>query len=329
MRRREFIVGLGSAAASWPLPARAQNLGMLVVGYIHSGTREATPRLVAAFRQGLRDAGFIEGQNVVVEYRFAQDQQDRLPELASDLVRLNVAAIAATGGTRTATIVKAATSKIPVIFEVGADPVRNGLVASLSRPGGNVTGVNSLIADIWSKQFDLLGKLVPNGRIFAILSTGDPTANQLEQLRQEAQPTADAIGRKLLIVTAFNLPELDEMFPSLLRQGADAIIVRAGPLAYSWRKQLAALALRYSIPAIYPTRDNVEAGGLMSYGINVDESFRLVGRYTGRVLKGEKPADLPVQQATKFEFLINLKAATALGLQIPPTLLALADEVIE
>jgi putative tryptophan/tyrosine transport system substrate-binding protein len=302
---------------------------MPVVGYIHTATREATPRLVAAFRQGLRDAGFIEGQNVVVEYRFAQDQQDRLPELASDLVRLNVAAIAATGGTRTATIVKAATSKIPVIFEVGADPVRNGLVASLSRPGGNVTGVNSLIADIWSKQFDLLGKLVPNGRIFAILSTGDPTANQLEQLRQEAQPTADAIGRKLLIVTALNLPELDEMFHSLVRQGADAIIVRAGPLAYSWREQLAALALRYSIPANYPTRDNVEAGGLMSYGINVDESFRLVGRYTGRVLNGEKPADLPVQQATKFELVINLKAAKALGLQIPPTLLALADEVIE
>jgi putative tryptophan/tyrosine transport system substrate-binding protein len=329
MRRRTFIAGLGSAAASWPRAARAQNPGMPVVGYIHSATREATLRLVAAFRQGLRDAGFIEGQNVVVEYRFAQDQQDRLPELAADLVRLNVAAIAATGGTRTATIAKAATSKIPIIFEVGADPVRNGLVASLSRPGGNVTGVNSLIADIWSKQFDLLGKLVPNGRIFAILSTGDPTANQLEQLRQEAQPAADAIGRKLLIVTVFNLPELDELFPSLVRQGADALIVRAGPLAYGWREQLAALALRYSIPAIYPTRENVEAGGLMSYGIKVDESFRLVGVYTGRILKGEKPGDLPVQQATKFELVINLKAAKPLSLEIPPTLLALADEVIE
>jgi putative ABC transport system substrate-binding protein len=328
MRRREFIAGLGSAAASWPLAARAQNPRMPVVGYIHPATPEGSPRLAATFRQGLRDTGFIEGQNVVVEYRFARDELDRLPELAADLVKLNVAAIAATGGTRTATIVKAATSKIPVIFEVGADPVRSGLVANLSRPGGNVTGVNSLIADIWSKQFDLLGKLVPNVRVFAILAAGN-TADSLEQLRQEVQPTADAIGRKLLIVTASSAPELDELFPSLVRQGADTLVVRGSPLAYGWREQLAALAVRYSIPAIYPTRDNVEAGGLMSYGINVDESFRLVGRYTGRVLKGEKPADLPVQQATKFEFLINLKAAKALGLEIPPTLLALADEVIE
>jgi putative ABC transport system substrate-binding protein len=327
MRRREFIAGLGSAAASWPLAAHAQNPRMSVVGYIHPATPEATPRLVAAFRQGLKDTGFIEGKNVVVEYRFAQDQQDRLPELAADLVRLNVAAIAATGGTRTATIAKAATSTIPVIFEVGADPVQAGLVASLSRPGGNVTGVNSLIADIWSKQSDLVGKLVPNGRVFAILANS--TANQLEQLRQDVQPTAEALGRKLLLVTASNLLELDELFPSLVRQGADALIVRGSPLAYSWRQQLAALAVRYSIPAIYPTRDNVEAGGLMSYGINVDESFRLVGVYTGRILKGEKPADLPVQQATKLELVINLKAAKALGLEFPPTLLALADEVIE
>jgi putative ABC transport system substrate-binding protein len=328
MKRREFIAGLGSAAASWPLAARAQNPGMPVVGYIHSATPEATLRLVAAFRQGLRDVGFIEGQNVVVEYRFAQDQQDRLPELAADLVRLNVAAIAATGGTRTATIAKAATSKIPIIFEVGADPVQNGLVASLSRPGGNVTGVNSLIADIWSKQSDLVGKLMPNGRVFAILAMGS-TANQLEQLRQEMQPTAEALGRKLLLVTASNPLELDELFPSLVQQGAEALIVRGSPLAYGWRAQLAALAKRYSIPAIYPTRDNVEAGGLMSYGIKVDESFRLVGVYTGRILKGERPADLPVQQATKLELIINLKAAKALGLELPPTLLALADEVIE
>jgi putative ABC transport system substrate-binding protein len=328
VKRRQFIAGLGSAAASWPLAARAQKPGTPVVGYIHPASPETTPRLVAAFRQGLRDTGFIEGQNVLVEYRFARDQQDRLPELATDLVKLNVAAIASTGGTRTATIVKAATSKIPIIFEVGADPVRNGLVASLSRPGGNVTGVNSLIGDLWSKQSDLVGKLLPNGRVFAILSMGS-TANQLEQVRQEVQPTAEALGRKLLIVTASNLPELDELFPSLVRQGADALIVRGSPLAYSWREQLAALAVRYSIPAIYPTRDNVEAGGLMSYGINVDESFRLVGVYTGRILKGEKPADLPVQQATKLELVINLKAAKAIGLELPPTLLALADEVIQ
>jgi putative tryptophan/tyrosine transport system substrate-binding protein len=327
MKRREFIAGLGSGVA-WPLVARAQNPRMPVVGYIHPATPESSPRLVAAFRQGLRDVGFVEGQNVVVEYRFAQDQLDRLPELAADLVRLNVAAIAATGGTRTAAITKAATSKIPIVFEVGADPVQNGLVASLSRPGGNVTGVNSLIADIWSKQSDLVGKLVPNSRVFAILAMSS-TANQLEQLRREMQPTAEALGRKLLLVTASNLLELDELFPSLVRQGVDALIVRGSPLAYGWREQLAALAIRYSIPAIYPTRDNVEAGGLMSYGIKVDESFRLVGVYTGRVLKGEKPADLPVQQATKLEMVINLKAAKALGLTIPETLLATADEVIQ
>jgi putative ABC transport system substrate-binding protein len=326
MRRREFIAGLGSAAA-WPPAARAQKAQIPVVGYLSIAGPDPQGHLEAAFRQGLRETGFIEGQNVVVEYRFAQNQPDRLRELAADLDRQNVAAIV-TSGTRAATIVKAAVSKTPVIFEVGDDPVRNGLVASLSRPGDNLTGVNSLIAEAWPKLLDLIAKLLPNSRVFAILVTGG-TANQLEQLKQEAQPAAEAIGRKLLVMTAFTPPELDEVFPSLMRQNADALIVRASPLSNTRREQLVALAARYSIPAIYAFREIAEAGGLMSYGINIKESFRLVGVYVGRILKGEKPADLPVQQATRFEFVVNLKTAKALGLSIPETLLATADEVIE
>jgi putative ABC transport system substrate-binding protein len=326
MRRREFMAGSGAAVA-WPLVAGAQQPAMPVVGYINPGAGESQGRSAAAFRQGLRETGFIEGQNIGVEYRYGQNQPDRLSELVADLVRRNVAAIASTGGIRMATIVKAATSKIPVIFEVGADPVRNGLVASLNHPGGNLTGVNSLIADIWPKLFDLIAKIVPNSRVFAILGGGTP--QQIEEYKREAQPAADAIGRKLLVMTALTPQDIDEAFPALARQGAEALIVRASPLTFDRRDQLAALAARYSVPAIYAFRENAEAGGLMSYGIKIEESFRLVGAYTGRVLKGEKPTDLPVIQPTRFEFVINLKTAKALGLEIPRMLLALADEVIE
>jgi putative tryptophan/tyrosine transport system substrate-binding protein len=326
MRRREFIAGLGGAVAL-PIAARAQKAPIPVVGYLSIAGPDPQGHLEAAFRQGLRETGFIEDQNVAVEYHFAENQTARLRELAADLEKRNVAAIV-TSGTRATTIVKAAVSKTPIIFEVGDDPVRNGLVVSLSRPGGNLTGVNSLIAEASTKLFELIAKVLPNSRVLVVLVSGG-TANQLEQLKQQAQPGADAIGRKLLFVTAFTPPELDQVFPWLMRQGADALIVRASPLSNTRREQLVALAARYSIPAIYAFREIAEAGGLMSYGVNMKESFRLVGVYTGRILKGEKSADLPVQQATRFEFVINLKTANALGLTIPETLLATADEVIE
>jgi putative ABC transport system substrate-binding protein len=319
MRRRDFIAGLGSAAG-WPLGAGAQQ--PQVVGFIEFGKRQE--RIVAAFRQGLKETGFIEGQNVVVEYRFAENRVDRLQEIVADLVGRNVAAIATIGGPA-AGAVKAATSRIPIVFGVGSNPVLTSLVASLARPGGNLTGVNSFIAELLPKQIDLIVKLVPNTRVLGILAAG----SSLEQLRQEVQPMADAIGRKLLIITATTPQELDKGFAMLAEPGVEALVVRASPLTYDQREQIAGLAAHYSIPTVYPFRENAEAGGLMSYGINIDESARQVGIYVGRILKGERPADLPVVQPTKFEFVINLRTAKTLGLAIPPSILALADEVIE
>jgi putative ABC transport system substrate-binding protein len=327
MKRRDFIKLLGGAAAGWPLAVQAQQTVMPVVGYLTLGTLESNSSIVAAFRQGLAESGFVEGRSVAVEYRWTDDPA-RLPEIAADLVRRNVAAIISGGGTLTAATIKAATSTIPVIFEVGNDPVQNGLVASFSRPGGNLTGVNSLIGEVWTKEFELITKLLPNSRIFAVVM-GPNTPDLIAQVKQEAQRAADALGRNLLLANPTTPQEIDEAVASLVRQGADAIIFRASPLTNSQRERLVALAARYSVPAVYAFREAAEAGGLMSYGINIQESFRLVGVYTGRILKGEKPADLPVQQATKFELVINLKTAKALGLTVPPTLLALADEVIE
>jgi putative ABC transport system substrate-binding protein len=283
-------------------------------------------RSEAAFRQGLRETGFIEGQNVAVEYFYGQDQPDRLREIVADLVKRNVAAIASIGGIPSAAMVKAATSKISIIFEVGSDPTQGGLVASLSHPGGNLTGVNSSLAEIWTKQFDLIAKLLPSSRVFGFLVTGKAT---LERLRQEAQPAAETMGRKLLVATAFSPQEFDAAFAELARQGAEALIVGASPLSYSQGNQLATLAARYSPPAIYAFREIPKSGGLISYGINIDESLRLVGLYTGRVVKGEKPGELPVVQPTRFVLAINLKTAKTLGLTVPSSLLAIADEVIE
>jgi len=327
MRRREFIAGLGSAAAL-SSAAHAQPAQVPTVGYLHVARQETQGPFVEAFRKGLQEMGFVEGRNVRVEYRFGDDDPNRMSELAADLVSRNVAVIASTGGTRTATIVKAATSKIPVIFEIGADPVRNGLVASLSRPGGNLTGINSYVADLWPKLFDLLLKLLPNGRVFAIVFSGG-TASQLEYLQMEARSAAEARGRSVVVLTAFTPREIDDVFLAALQHRSDGLIFPAAPLPYTQREKLAALAAQYGIPAIYPFRENTEFGGLMSYGINQVESWRLVGIYVGRVLKGEKPADLPVVQPTRFEFVINLKTAKALGLEFPPDLLSIADEVIE
>jgi putative ABC transport system substrate-binding protein len=326
MKRRQFITLLVGAAV-WPIAARAQQPAMPLIGYISLGTAESVKPIVTAFRQGLAQAGFVEGRNVAVDYRWTEDPA-RLSELAAELVRRNVAVIVSGGGNLTATTVKAATSTIPVVFEVGNDPVKMGLVASLSRPGGNLTGVNSLIAEAFPKGFELITKLLPNGRIFAVVM-GPNTPDQIQQMKQEAQTAADALGLKLLFGNPATPQEIDEVFASLMRQGADAIIFRASPLTNSQRERLVALAAASSVPAIYAFREAAEAGGLMSYGINIQESFRLVGVYAGRILKGEKPADLPVQQATKFELVINLRTAKALGLTVPPSVLAVADEVIE
>jgi putative ABC transport system substrate-binding protein len=324
--RRDFITILGGVAA-WPMAARAQQPALPVIGYLSLGTPESVTPIVAAFRQGLAETGFVEGRNVVVDYRWTEDPA-RLPDLAADLVRRNVAAIISGGGVLTATTVKAATSTIPVIFEVGNDPVQYGLVASLSRPGGNLTGVNSLIAEAFPKGFELLTKLLPNSRVFAVVM-GPNTPDLIARAKQEAQATADALGRKLLFANPATPQEIDEAVASLVRQGADAIVFRASPLTNGQRERLVALAARYSVPAIYAFREAAEAGGLMSYGVDIRLSFHLVGVYAGRILKGEKPADLPVQQATKFELIINLKTAKTLGIEVPSTLLAIADEVIE
>jgi putative ABC transport system substrate-binding protein len=326
MKRRDFIALVGGAAAAWPLAARAQQPALPVVGYINPSAASPQGRSEAAFRQGLRETGFIDGQNVVVEYLFGQDQPERFQKIVADLVRRDVAAIASIGGVTAAAVVKAATAKIPVIFEIGSDPVRTGLVASLSRPGGNLTGVNSYVADLWPKLFDLIAQLLPGSRVFGILVSGRAT---LERLTQDVQPAADAIGRKVVVATAFTPPELDQAFATLAGQGAEALVVGASPLSYSRVDQLTALAARYSLPTIYAFREIPEVGGLMSYGIEIDDSLRLVGVYAGRVLKGEKPADLPVLQPTRFELVINLKTAKTLGLKIPPSMLAIADEVIE
>jgi putative ABC transport system substrate-binding protein len=322
MRRREFITIVGGAAA-WPLAARAQQSALPVVGYVYPGEGDPRGRSEAAFRQGLRETGFIEGQNVAIDYRYGQNQPDLVRELVADLVRRNVAAIASIGD-GTARTIKAATSSIPLIFEVGFDPVQEGLVSSLSHPGANLTGVNSLIAELWPKLLDLMAQLLPNSRIFGVLPTGRPTAE-----RKPWQQASETIGRKLVVATAFSPQEIEPAIAALARQGAEALIIGSSPLSYSQGDQLVALAARYSLPAIYGFREIPKFGGLMSYGIDIDESLRLVGIYTGRVLKGEKPADLPVVQPTHFVLAINLNTARALGLSVPPSLLAIADEVIE
>jgi putative tryptophan/tyrosine transport system substrate-binding protein len=327
MKRRDFMAGLGGAVA-WPLAARAQQAAIPVVGILHNGAVGENNAIFVAFRRGLAEQGFVVGRNVEVVYAFADNQADRLIALAADLVKRNVAVIAACGGPRPAQVAKAATTTIPIVFETGLDPVRSGLVASLNRPGGNVTGINSLIGESWPKQFDVIAKVLPNGRLFALMYNGI-VSDIPERLRQEVQPAAERIGRKVVVVTATTTRELDEVFPTLPRQGVDGLIVSASPFVSDHREKLAALAARYAIPAIYPFRENAEAGGLMSYGIDINESFRLMGIYTGRVLKGEKPANLPVQQAAKFEFFLNLKTAKALGVAIPPGVLAIVDGVVE
>jgi len=327
VRRREFITLLGGAAASvsWPLLARAQQPKMPVIGFLRSTSASGSAHLVNAFRQGLKEAGFVEGQNVAIEYRWADDQNDRLPALAADLVRRRVAVIV--GNTPSTQAAKAATATIPIVFVIGSDPVRTGLVASISRPGGNVTGVVFTVADLTAKRLGLLHELVPKAAVIAVLL--DPNYFEIELVTKDAEAAGRTIGRQILIVKAASEREFNAAFATIVQAGAGALLVGGGPVFNNQRRQLVALAARHALPASYVAREYVEAGGLMSYGPSQPDAYRRAGNYAGRILKGAKPADLPVELASRFEFVINLAAAKAMGLEIPPMLLALTDDVIE
>ena len=328
MRRRAFIAALGGAAA-WPVMARAQQPAMPVIGYLDPASPEiyvAYPTSMPAFRQGLKEAGFVEAQNLAIEYRWAEGQYDRYPALLADLLARHVAVIVAFGN-GTAVRAKAATATIPVVFIIGGDPVKLGLVASFNKPSGNVTGVSFLATALERKRLELLCELLPNASAIGML-VNPINSNSAAQLN-EVQIAAAALGKKLVVVKASNENDLDPAFSALVQQQVGALFVDVDNFFSSKRDRLVALAARHALPAIYDSREYVVAGGLMGYGTKYAEVFRQAGLYAGRILKGEKPADLPVQQSTKVELALNLKAATALGLTVPPQLLARADEVIE
>ena len=332
MRRREFITLLGGAAVAWPLAARAQQPVMPVIGYLssYSSSDAFAQDFLAAFHQGLQQVGYVEGQNVAVEYRWAGNEYERLTALAAELVRRRVNVIATGSASLAVLAAKTATTTIPIVFLMGGDPVKLGLVASLNRPGGNLTGITTLNTEITPKRIELLRELVPTKTIMAVLvNPANNPANVEVELRQ-AQAAANTLGLQTIhILQASTEPDLDRVFSTLAQQRAGGLVITADTLFSGRSAELAALASRYSVPTISPYREFVIAGGLMSYGGSVNELYRLVGVYTGRVLDGEKPTDLPVQQVTKLELVINLRTAKALGLEVPPTLLARADEVIE
>jgi putative tryptophan/tyrosine transport system substrate-binding protein len=326
VKRREFITLVGSAAVTWPLAARAQQVAMPVIGFL-SGTSPETARL-RAFRQGLKDAGFIEGENVAIEYRWADDQTDRLPALAAELAQRRVAVIAAIGGIPSALAAKAATTTIPIVFLVGVDPVRLGLVSSLPRPGGNLTGINVINSELASKRLELLRALVPGAIRIGVLV--DPTnASGTDATLRDVGAAARAMGLQIQVLNASTSLELDAAFATLVRERSAALIVGSTPFFFDRRVQLALLAARHAAPAIYQDRHHAEVGGLISYGASLGDAYRHVGVYAGRILKGAKPADLPVVQPTRFELVINVSTARMLGLTVPDALLATADEVIE
>jgi putative tryptophan/tyrosine transport system substrate-binding protein len=324
---RDFITLLGGAAA-WPLAAGAQQPGQPVIGFLHGASPGPYARFLPAFHQGLKETGYTEGGNVAVEYRWAEDRYDRLPALAADLVDRHVTVIAAAGSTPAALAAKAATTTIPIVFLVGVDPVAIGLVASLARPGGNLTGVVNLTVEVGPKRLEMLHAAVPTATTIALLV--NPTASAIsEPYSQELQVAAGGLGLQLHVLNASTEQEIDAAFATLVQLRAGGLVIGPDTLFISRAEQLAELALRYRVPAIFQYHDFTTAGGLMSYGSDLRELLRLGGLYTGRILKGEKPADLPVQQATKVELIINLKTANALGLTMPTALLVRADEVIE
>jgi putative ABC transport system substrate-binding protein len=326
MRRREFLTLLGVAAA-WPLAARAQQGALPVVGFVYPGTPELSTGIVVAFRKGLGEAGFTEGRNVNVEFRFAYGNNARLPELMADLVRRRVAVIVTPSSTPAALAAKAATTSIPVVFSVGTDAVEVGLVASLSRPGGNLTGITTLNAELAAKRLGLMLELLPKAERFAVLV--NPRNPITEPLTRDSQAAGTAIGRQVEIVAASSAREIDAAFATFVQKRVDALMVTPDALLDNRRVQLVTLAAHQRLPAIYAVREFVDIGGLMSYGSSASDRDRLVGVYAGRILKGEAPANLPVMRAAKFEFTFNLQTARALGLDVPATLLAQADEMIE
>jgi putative tryptophan/tyrosine transport system substrate-binding protein len=326
MRRRGFITIIGGAAI-WPLVVRAQQRAMPVIGFVNAASAQGYARPLSAFLKGLGETGYVEGHNVAIEYRWAEGQDDRLPAMVADFVHRQVTVIAATT-TAAALAAKAANTTIPIVFEIGSDPIQLGLVASLNRPGGNVTGVTSLYVETASKGLELLHELLPAARVMALLvNRADPVPS--ERRVREVLSVAHTLGLDLHVLNASRERDFDAVFADLVQLRAGGLVIGANALFTSRTEQLAARTVRHAVPAIYQTREFAAAGGLMSYGSSITDSYRLAGIYTGRILKGDKPADLPIQQATKIELSINLKTAKALGIAVPPSLLARADDVIE
>jgi putative ABC transport system substrate-binding protein len=326
VKRREFMAMLGGAAATWPLAARAQQPAVPVVGFLHSGTSEGNANVVAGFRKGLNEAGYIEGRNVTVEFRWAQNESKRLPELAAELASRRVAVIATPGNAPAALAAKAATATIPVVFSTGADPIQAGLVTSLNRPGGNVTGISSMNLELVAKRVGLLRELLPKAVRLGVLLNSGPfhTAMLLE-----ARESAAGVGLQIEALTIGTVRDIEAAIGAAVQKQADALLISPGAPLIERRVQIATLAARHALPTVFHSREGVELGGLMSYGPSIADEFRQVGLLVARVIKGEKPADMPILRPTKFEFVINLQTARALNIAVPATLLAQADEVIE
>ena len=324
MRRRDFFGAL-SGALAWPFVARAQQPAMPAIGFLRSTSLANSEHLAAPFRQGLKEAGFVEGQNVTTELRFAEGRSNRLPELVADLIHKPVAVIVANNSA--AVVAKAATATVPIIFVTGSDPVRDGLVASLNRPGGNITGVVFIVAELGTKRLELLRQLVPSVKTIGVLV--NPNTPETEAERKDLLAASFKIGQQLSILDVGTDREIENAFATLVQRGAGAALIGSGPFLTSHRQQLSALAARSRLPTMYPLREYIEAGGLMSYGASITEAYRQAGIYAGQILKGARPVDLPVMRSTKFEFILNGRAAKTLGLGVPDKLLALADEVIE
>ena len=327
MRRREFITLLGSAVASWPLAARAQQSAIPVVGFLHSEAASTSARQLAGFHRGLKEGGFIDGQNLTIEFRWAEGHYDRLPEMAADLVRRRVAVIVTSGGAHSTIAAKNETTTIPIVFVTGSDPVSLGFVTQVARPGGNVTGASFFSADLTAKALGLLSQIVPKARTVGLLF--NPTTPEGVRQPKDAQEAARVLGLELFVLNASTDAEIEQAFAALLQRGAGALVIGSAIFFGARINRLAALTQRHRIPTIYFRREFADAGGLMSYGTSIADAYRQVGIYTARLLKGDKPEDLPIVQSTQFEFVINLKTAKSLGLDVPPGVSSMANEIIE